>query len=112
MESTVEAHKHSKPASHQQVGHQGGQQHNEKSRDEKFIDEKSNDEKCFNNNIPAEVAFLSNEQIETGYCLEGRFLTSSDANILIIQNPDIWSQFKSAKRIRTSDGNERIELAA
>ena len=106
--STAEAHKHSKPASHQQVGQQGESQHNEKSNGEKFIDEKSNDEKCFNNIIPMNDGLLDKERIERGYILDGRFITSKEANDLLIGNPELFSQFKPANRVRCDEDSVRI----
>ena len=108
----AKSHKNSKPASCQQEMHQETPQHNEKSSDEKYRGEKSTNEKYFNNNIPSEVALSVSEQVEDGYFYEGKFLKSADVSRIFTQKPDAWSQFKQAKRIKTHDGKERIELAA
>jgi hypothetical protein len=112
IEMTAEAYKYSKPASHQQVGQQGCPQHNEKSSDEKFRDEKSLNEKCINDNIPSEVALSDQDQLESGYLIDDRFLKRDDANKLVVRMPNLWSQFKKAKRHIAPDGTQRIEVIA
>jgi hypothetical protein len=48
LQSAIEAHRSSEPASHLQAGHQGESQHNEKSKNEKSNDEKAPNEKYMN----------------------------------------------------------------
>jgi hypothetical protein len=95
-ESTAESLKHSKPASHLQVGQQGGSQHNEKSSDEKSSDEKSKDEKYSNNIIPVNDAVTESTDLE--YLLDGKILSQEDATKILLQNPNLYSQFRPVAR--------------
>ena len=110
-ESTAEALKYSKPASHLQVGQHGEYQHNEKYFDEKSMDEKSSNEKFFNNIIPMNDGLIDGARIESGYIFDGRFLTSNQATDLQIRYPELFAQFKPANRVRYDDDSVQIEQA-
>jgi hypothetical protein len=80
-------------------------QHNEK-----YLSEKYESNKYLNN--PSGGIASKERHLEDGFIFEGRFVLSADAISLMTQNPAIWKLFKRARRITSTEGEQRIEEVA